>query len=347
MNGLALCAGYGGLELGIERVFPRSRTVCYVEGEAFAAQHLIKKMEEGSLDVAPIWSNVKTFDGKPWRGKVDWISGGFPCQPYSTAGKQMGEADPRDLWPDFVRIIGEVRPGFLFLENVPNVVRMRLDSIVLDLDKLGYHASWCVVAASDVGALHRRRRWFLMGVKNDDSHTQCSRWNENKQPSPKRQFDLEGLCRVVANTENERMGSCFGESCNIQANVSDTISFGSNKIGNLETKFKKPSPKVTNRFIKSNVCDTHSQGLERPISSKEWGRITGFSGKMEDKWGGCFDSWWEVEPAMGRLVDGTSNWVDKLRILGNGVVPQQAAYAFQILGERLACGIVENRTPKD
>lgn len=291
MNGLALCAGYGGLELGIERVFPESRTVCYVEGEAFAVQHLVKKMEEGRLDKAPVWSNVKTFDGIPWRGKVDWLSGGFPCQPYSSAGKKMGKEDPRDLWPDFVRIIGEVLPGFLFLENVPNVIKFRLSEIVLDLDKLGYHCSWCVVAASDVGAPHRRRRWFLFGVRHTDTHAKCSGWDENKQSAPEREFDFEGVRGKMAYTDGYDRGA-------------------------------KHSP----------------QSFERNSRLESWG-----GGKSGDG----FNQQWEVEPSMGRLVDGATDWVDKLRLLGNGVVPQQAAYAFQILGERLACGIVENRTPKD
>ena len=354
MNGLALCAGYGGLELGIERVFPGSRTVCHVEGEAFAVQHLVKKMEEGKLAYAPIWSNVKTFNGSIWRGKVDFISGGFPCQPYSTAGKQMGEADPRDLWPDFVRIIGEVRPGFIFLENVPNIVKMRLDTIVLDLHQLGYNASWCVVAASDVGAPHRRRRWFCMAVlrdangdrlrkyqnkesskritgegelerdrleniSNNDSNTQCCGWNEDKQSSPERQFDVEGVRGDFPNTK------CVG----------------SNKVGQLETKFKEPSHPIIGCPGKSEFSNTCGAGLEGALSEEERGRTSRSCGEMEERWGGGFEEQWKVEPSMGRLVDGASDWVDKLRILGNGVVPQQAAYAFQILGQRLSLAIKE------
>lgn len=292
MNGLALCAGYGGLELGIERVFPEARTVCYVEGEAFAVQHIVKKMEEGSLDEAPIWSNVKTFEGKPWRGKVDWLSGGFPCQPYSTAGKQMGEADARDLWPDFVRIIGEVRPGFLFLENVPNVVKLRLDQIILDLDKLGYDVAWGNLSAAEVGAVHKRNRWFLFGVADTDTHNsiECSSCRAVFQEG---RHNVGGICENVSNSNCKRRDK-------------------------------------DKRDIRGGKLD-----FERCSE----GTI--------DHWGEKFNEWWKVEPSMGRLVDGASDWVDKLRLLGNGVVPQQAAQAFQILGERLACGIVEKRTPKD
>ena len=162
MNGLALCAGVGGLEKGIERVIPRARTVCYVEGEAYVASVLASKMEQGLLHEAPIWSNVRTFDGLPWRGKVDWISGGFPCQPFSRAGSRKGETDPRHLWPDFVRIIGEVRPTILFLENVPGVVALGGSSIANDLSNLGYRFAWTTIRASQIGAPHHRNRWFCV-----------------------------------------------------------------------------------------------------------------------------------------------------------------------------------------
>jgi DNA (cytosine-5)-methyltransferase 1 len=119
-------------------------------------------MEEGRLHPAPIWSNVRTFDGKPWRGVVDWIAGGFPCQPFSVAGKRRGEEDPRHLWPEFVRIIGEVRPRLVFLENVPGVVKLGGASIASDLADLGYRFAWTTLRASDVGAPHHRRRWFCV-----------------------------------------------------------------------------------------------------------------------------------------------------------------------------------------
>jgi DNA (cytosine-5)-methyltransferase 1 len=323
LNVLALCAGYGGLELGLERVFDRVKTVCYVEGEAFAAQHLVKKMEEGAIHEAAIWSNVRTFNGEPWRGKVDIITGGFPCQPYSSAGKQLADKDPRDLWPDFVRIVGEVRPGFLFFENVPGIVKWRLNQIVLDLDKLGYSCAWCVVAASDVGALHRRKRWFLLAVRNDTDADNTGKRRGLRTIQQKDRDNVSGLC----------------------SNVSHTYGLGWDSL--------KPQAWGGEYDVKGSCCsisDTNSERIQR---------VRRFDGKTpeikqtkrhlnpSDKWGGRFDSWWEVEPSMGRLVDGSSDWVDKLRILGNGVVPQQAAYALQILGERLAWGMVENRTPKD
>lgn len=395
MNGLALCAGYGGLEIGIERVFPDYRTVCYVEGEAFAASHLVKKMEEGRMDNAPIWSNVRTFDGKPWRGKVDILSGGFPCQPYSGAGKQMGKEDPRDLWIDFVRIIGEVRPRFLFFENVPNIVKWRLNEIVLDLDLLGYHAAWCVVAASDVGAPHRRKRWFLFAVldterdgfgkpgakenslginkgrKVEGSQPQAlgavdpNTHNPSKRPSGRTIFKENGFdscwfCPPIPNAHSIRFYSEFSSLRVLkQWRREFNASWECVKISNTNGERSDESGilfKGTNgKFINSDgepgeaISHTTRKRNER-IRGNDGTTYQTRKGKgIFDKanfYGREFEKIWEIEPGMGRLVDGASDWVDRIRILGNGVVPQQAAYALQILGERLAWGMVENRTPK-
>ena len=114
---LSLCSGVGGLDLGLKLAMPTSRTVAYMEIEAYACEILVKRMQEKILDPAPLWSDIKSFDGKPWRGKVDLITGGYPCQPFSVAGKKLGEKDPRHLWPHVRRIVSEVEPTLCFFEN--------------------------------------------------------------------------------------------------------------------------------------------------------------------------------------------------------------------------------------
>ena len=99
-NVLSVCSGTGGLDLGLRLAVPCARTVCYLEREAYAAAVLAARMEEEALDAAPIWTDLRTFDGKPWRGVVDCVLGGYPCQPFSFAGKRAGENDERHLWPD-------------------------------------------------------------------------------------------------------------------------------------------------------------------------------------------------------------------------------------------------------
>jgi DNA (cytosine-5)-methyltransferase 1 len=166
LNVLSLCAGVGGLDLGLaaalEHCGRSSRVVCFVEREAFAAAVLAARMEEGSLDAAPVWSDLRTFDGHPWRGVVDCIAAGYPCQPFSLAGLQLGHEDPRHLWPEVDRIIGEIRPRLVFLENVAAHLRMGFAAVRRDLQNRGYRVSAGLFSAAEVGASHRRERLFIL-----------------------------------------------------------------------------------------------------------------------------------------------------------------------------------------
>jgi len=171
LNGLALCAGIGGMEFGLALALGDSyRTVCYVEREAYAAACLVKRMEEGFLDKAPVWDDVATFDGLPWRGLVDIVSSGFPCQPFSLAGKRMCEKDPRHLWPHIARIIGECEPSLVFLENVHiSAFREPFD----DLRAMGFTlAPPYICTAAEMGAGHIRRRVFVLGYAQHQGRVQ-------------------------------------------------------------------------------------------------------------------------------------------------------------------------------
>ena len=163
---LSLCSGVGGIELGFKLAEPTSRTVCYVEIEAFACEILARRMEEKRLDAAPIWTNLKTFDGKPWRGKVDCITGGYPCQPFSVAGKKLGKDDPRHLWPDIKRLIQEIEPPICFFENVSNHLRVGFEEVGNDLRQLGYQIKAGLFTAQEVGATHKRERLFILAYRD-------------------------------------------------------------------------------------------------------------------------------------------------------------------------------------
>src|SRR3990167_731675 len=170
IHGLALCAGVGGLELGVRLALGRRhRVVGYVERDAYAASLLATRMADGALDPAPIWDDLVTFDGRRWRGAVDLISAGFPCPSVSVAGLRRGADDERWLWDDVARIIGEVEPAWVYLENVSGIlsadgpVRDRTVADVLrGLADLGYDAEWTVLSAAEVGAPHLRQRWFCL-----------------------------------------------------------------------------------------------------------------------------------------------------------------------------------------
>ena len=163
---LSLCAGYGGLDLGFHRAFPGAHTVCYVENEIPAAAILAHNIKKGQLDAAPIWSDLKTFDPRPFRGRVDAILGGYPCQPFSVAGQRRGTEDPRHLWPYIARIVDAIRPRICVFENVRGHVRLGLSEVLGELGRLGYRVRAGIFSAAEVGAPHRRERVFIMAYSS-------------------------------------------------------------------------------------------------------------------------------------------------------------------------------------
>lgn len=161
MNELALFAGAGGGILGGHLL--GWRTVCAVEWGAYPASVLLARQNDGALPPFPIWDDVQTFDGKPWRGIVDVVSGGFPCQDISAAGGGAGiEGSRSGMWKHMARIVGEVRPRYVFVENSPLLVGRGLAVVIGDLAALGYDAEWFCLSASDCGAPHQRDRTWLV-----------------------------------------------------------------------------------------------------------------------------------------------------------------------------------------
>ena len=170
MNGglreLALFAGAGGGILGGHLL--GWRTVCAVEWADYPRRVLLARQRDGILPRFPIWDDVQTFDGNPWRGRVDVVSGGFPCQDISAAGKGAGiEGSRSGMWHHMARIVREVRPRFVFVENSPMLTSRGLGRVLGDLAEMGYNAEWCVLGAKDVGGSHARERiWIFASNPN-------------------------------------------------------------------------------------------------------------------------------------------------------------------------------------
>jgi DNA (cytosine-5)-methyltransferase 1 len=161
VNELALFAGAGGGILGGKLL--GWNTVCAVEYDAYAASVLVARQNDGCLEPFPVWDDVRTFDGKPWRGIVDVVSGGFPCTDISAAGKGAGITGKQSgLWTEMARIVGEVRPRFVFVENSPLLVKRGLAVVLSDLAEMGYDARWGIVGAYHVGAPHKRDRCWVV-----------------------------------------------------------------------------------------------------------------------------------------------------------------------------------------
>jgi DNA (cytosine-5)-methyltransferase 1 len=158
---LALFAGAGGGILGGKLL--GWQTVCAVEWEPYAACVLAARQNDGLLPPFPIWDDIQTFDGRPWRGIVDVVSGGFPCQDISAAGKGAGiDGERSGMWREMARVIREVRPRFVFVENSPMLTSRGLGTVLGDLAELGFDARWGVLGAADVGAPHQRDRIWIV-----------------------------------------------------------------------------------------------------------------------------------------------------------------------------------------
>lgn len=296
INTLSLCSGYGGLELGVNLATQgRNKTVAYVEWEAYAQATLVARMEESTLDKAPIWDDLTTFDGKPWRGKVDLITSGFPCQPWSVAGRQKGTKDDRWIWEDIFRIICEVRPSYVFLENVSGLINGGLEHVLGSLAQVGFDAEWCSIKASDVGAAHQRERVFILAYT--DGFGWDGRNNGDKRRS-KRTAQTERSCCELEDSNSERLEGGFTQG--------------------QDTKTTLPS----------NQLDGVSYDFPPGPTSELWEELLGERP--------------EVKPYVCRVHDGDLTELvspyrtDRLRLLGNGVVPQQAAFAFALLLNNLS-----------
>lgn len=351
--GISLCSGVAGLELGISLAVPGYRTVCHVEGEAYAAGVLAARMEDQAISQAPIWSDVRTFDGRPWRGVVDIVTAGYPCQPFSAAGRRLGEDDPRHLWPHVARVIAEARPPLVFCENVSAHLSLGFDSVAEDMEGLGYRVAAGIFSAAMVGAPHQRDRLFWLAVA--DAHD--AEWRENHTGPRSGSSRNDGLSGIAPDAR----GSGYPE-----------IPRGLGKSKEKTQRKRSQSPKKPVGRVYQNVpSDADEQGpqgrsgLEQAPTWRECetrerqdtpgrGRIPAdpdrrglkrerepgvsrVKGARRDEPDGCGDgvgegpSPWDrrqAPPPVCGMDDGVAHRVDRLRACGNGVVPLVAARAF-------------------
>jgi DNA (cytosine-5)-methyltransferase 1 len=312
MNELALFAGAGGGILGGKLL--GWKTVCAVEWDGYARDVLLARQNDGSLEVFPIWDDVQSFDGYAWRGRVDVVSGGFPCQDISAAGKGAGINGERSgMWGHMARIIGEVRPRFVFVENSPMLTSRGLGRVLGDLASMGYDARWGVLGAVHAGAPHRRDRIWIVGNLADSSQLLCDGFKNQSGVGMVRQsipeFGNGSRAQDVADAGHLR-GRNWPESSKAQS----ATAAGCSKI----------------------VGDSKRSGLEGANSlacacksARQCGEIA--PTPETDVSGVPRTAWWKAEPEVGRVADGVAARVDRLRCLGNGQVPAVAALAWNIL----------------
>ncbi len=294
MNELALFAGAGGGILGGHLL--GWRTVCAVEWEQYPASVLCARQNDGLLPPFPIWDDVQTFDGKPWRGIVDVVSGGFPCTDISAAGKGAGiDGEASGMWREMARIIHEVRPRYVFVENSPMLTSRGLGRVLGDLAAMGFHAKWGVLGAADIGAPHQRDRIWI--VAEQMAHTDLIGLDESK--TKRDRTKEQQVCKNQFNYGNEIRGEAIG--CG--------------QLGNEE-----------------ELANSAGSGLQRQGKSEQSINSKAYedwkAGQSTDV---CQSDFWATEPNVGRVVNGMASRVDRIKALGNGQVPLCAATAWRIL----------------
>jgi DNA (cytosine-5)-methyltransferase 1 len=206
MDELALFAGAGGGVLAGHLL--GWRTVCAVELNAYCRRVLLNRQRDGLLDPFPIWDDIHTFDGRPWRGHIEVITGGFPCQDVSAAGKGAGLAGERSgLWFEMLRVIDEVRPPFVFAENSPNLRTRGLGTVIKGLTGLGYGVRWCVLGARHVGAPHRRDRMWILAPASSEQLRDEPRGRGGSNGYGKTEPRNDGTAGNVADADSDHGGS--------------------------------------------------------------------------------------------------------------------------------------------
>ena len=319
MNVISLCSGIGGLDLGVHRAVPSARTVGYVEWEPYAAAVLAARMESGDLGACPIYcDDLRRFDAAQWAGSVDCVTAGFPCQPFSVAGKQRGLADERWLWPEVWRITRDSQASVLFLENVPGVLRMGGAAILADLAAGGWSAEWDLFRASDVGAPQRRERWFCLAVA-DSGSVGSERFRIN-----------ELVARAARGSEEdgeqrERDGDAALDRC---GSLADADGAGQRSVGRGVRDERHDAWR--GGALLGNAASQGLEGREQRGAARAAFR---FPLNPGDSAG--WSEWTGAQPVIRRDAAGLLGRLGRLKALGNAVVPAQAALAFRVLMQRL------------
>jgi len=380
---LSLCSGYEGIGLGLRDVLPNLREIAYVEREGFPISNLVAKMEAGELDSAPIFTDVKTFPYGEFRGQVDILSGGFPCQPFSAAGKRKATDDPRHLFPYIADGIRDCQPRIVFLENVAGIISAKtadgesvLQYVLRELEGLGYRATAGIFSAEEVGAPHQRKRVFILGMANSEDIGRRGRTHRDgddkrglQEQEAQEQSNLRSETAGCSGDSRGELGDtdskrCEGERLRIQqrqegqlpGRSSEELANSNRGRGEIQDQRQLASEQVLERNGSSRgawpsrpgepqyeweeprvVADSKSQqgspgnngGEQRASSQSEEVQLGGgHSGSLRESNG-------QAESQLGRAPNGSTSRVDRLRLLGNGVVPATASKAFLTLIQRI------------
>lgn len=366
---LALFAGAGGGILGGRLL--GWRTVCAVEIDEYARRVLLARQEDGCLEPFPIWSDVRSFTKRnnATRRFIRWlrgirgclvISGGFPCQDISAAGKGAGiEGERSGLWREYARIIGEVRPRYVFVENSPMLTVRGLGRVLGDLAALGYDARWGVLGAHHAGAPHKRDRIWILAWLADSDGAGCAREDAPQSEGREQAAEPAGAGDDVADTgggrcggagereiqqpgraEAERAGEAVADTARVfegraeqraereRAGAGGEPGAFPDAEGECGGAGLREAGSIENGDQSGEACGdvSHADDASGELLGAA-GRVGWVGEPLEGNGGG----WWDSEPDVGRVADGVAARVDRLRGLGNGQVPAVVVLAWETL----------------
>ena len=292
--------------------------VCAVEWNEYCQQVLSARQKDGHLPWFPIFGDVQQFDGKPWRGIVDVVSGGFPCQDISAAGKGVGiEGKRSGMWKHMARIIEEVQPAYAYIENSPMLRTRGLGVVLQDIAKMGFDAEWGIVSAADAGAPHRRDRIWILATNTNGKRR--NKWGGDRQERHilhDNQWDAS-----KSKPERQRWVSGFRA---LSENVADANGWGQQERRQQNSDTTQPKIKTSQR---NHACRCSENVADTDCTQRKGNKCAQRIEKEYTDAGSA--SWWQTEPNVGRVANGVAARVDRLKAIGNGQVPTVAATAWR------------------
>jgi len=379
---VSLCSGYDGIGIGLKRAIPGLRTIAHVEIETYAIANLISKMEAGLLDACPVFTDLKQFPYEQLRDRVTILSAGFPCQPFSSAGKRRATEDERHLYPYIADGITAMRPRYVLLENVEGIISAKtadgesvLKYVLGDLEERGYRCTWGVFSASETGAPHQRKRVFILAYsaslgresKSTSGQPKCERLTKvaNHDSDGQLAYTTSGESRQsqTRNGGQDIGGGSEEELGDPKHDGSPTAKDGgSTRSEQEEGRMQEPTGRCEQSAneLADCKCERHgrrdtsgSSGVDGKGCNSSQEEQTAHDLRSEAK--GCCGEprtrWparpgeeqyeWEeprvteAQSELGGAVDGLTHRVDRLRLLGNGVVPQTAELAWKTLWRKM------------
>ena len=331
---LDLFSGIGGFSLGLEST-GGFETVAFCDIEKYCLQVLEKRFPG-----VPRYTDIKELNYDKIKSDglfpIDIITGGYPCQPFSVAGRKKGEEDPRHLWPEMFRLVQELRPSWVIGENVSGHIKLGLDTVLKNLESEGYSARTFSISASSVGANHQRERvWIVANAKQDNYLEQVRRRNEEESRIQKKYREEHSQSRQSSGTSE------VWQKSNGHENVEDTRQHGGriepsgNQEGTQRGSFEKTKrSSAADKTSRSSTREETLANAER-IGQQRQGKPVRPSSSTKDSDGQTSwsydgsqraEGWWNIEPNVGRVAHGVSSRVDRLKSLGNSLVPQIPYY---------------------